>query len=187
MDYDRLIRGVAAALGATTVVFVVLAFAYNLVLLFVALTFGAATFLMYDQISGRMARRVYARVEQQARRNRADGPGRGGRSGFGAGPRADWEPPRGGQRARAAGGRTNRARSRAGGGRSGGGSRRRRQAGDRLSAAEAYRRLGLEPGADQSAVKAAYRERVKAVHPDTDGGDEERFKRVKEAYERLAD
>jgi curved DNA-binding protein CbpA len=36
-------------------------------------------------------------------------------------------------------------------------------------------------------VRAAYRERVKAVHPDTDSGDEEQFKRVNRAYERLTE
>jgi curved DNA-binding protein CbpA len=34
-------------------------------------------------------------------------------------------------------------------------------------------------------VKQAYREKVKEVHPDTDGGDEEAFKKVNRAYERL--
>jgi curved DNA-binding protein CbpA len=34
-------------------------------------------------------------------------------------------------------------------------------------------------------VRAAYRERVKEVHPDTEGGDEEAFKRVTRAYETL--
>jgi curved DNA-binding protein CbpA len=39
--------------------------------------------------------------------------------------------------------------------------------------------------ADQSTIKSAYREKVKEVHPDTEGGDEERFKQVNRAYERL--
>ncbi|WP_238392142.1 J domain-containing protein [Halorussus amylolyticus] len=55
------------------------------------------------------------------------------------------------------------------------------------SAAEAYRTLGLDPGADADAVRRAYRERVKSVHPDRDTGDEDEFLRVKEAYERLQD
>lgn len=49
---------------------------------------------------------------------------------------------------------------------------------------EAYRILDLDPGADDEQVKRAYRERVKRVHPDR-GGDEEEFRRVKNAYERL--
>jgi len=56
-----------------------------------------------------------------------------------------------------------------------------------MSAAEAYRRLDLGPDADDDRVKAAYRKKVKDVHPDTDGGDEESFKQVKEAYERLSE
>jgi curved DNA-binding protein CbpA len=36
-------------------------------------------------------------------------------------------------------------------------------------------------------VRAAYRDRVKEVHPDTDAGDEEAFKSVTAAYERLTD
>ena len=51
---------------------------------------------------------------------------------------------------------------------------------------EAYRTLGLDQDADESAVKRAYREKVKDVHPDR-GGDEEEFKRVTRAYERLTD
>lgn len=70
------------------------------------------------------------------------------------------------------------------------GDRRRQRPGvppadDGPSRAEAYRRLGLEPGANDAAVKRAYRERVKEVHPDTADGDQETFKRVTRAYERL--
>jgi curved DNA-binding protein CbpA len=50
---------------------------------------------------------------------------------------------------------------------------------------EAFRTLGLSVDADEDAVKRAYREKVKEVHPDTDGGDEEAFKKVNRAYERL--
>jgi hypothetical protein len=47
--------------------------------------------------------------------------------------------------------------------------------------AAAFARLGLTTGADVEAVRAAYRERVKAVHPDH-GGDPERFQQLREAY-----
>ena len=88
-----------------------------------------------------------------------------------------------------------------------GGSGRARTAGDRASAAtgrrstrwprdperrrtmdreEALAALGLDRGADQRAVRRAYRDRVKAVHPDADGGDEDEFRRVRAAYERLS-
>jgi hypothetical protein len=55
-----------------------------------------------------------------------------------------------------------------------------------ISPDEAYRRLGLDPGADEREVKRAYRQKVKEVHPDR-GGDEEEFKRVTEAYETLVE
>ena len=42
--------------------------------------------------------------------------------------------------------------------------------------------LGLSRGADEAAVRRAYRRRVKEVHPDH-GGDEEEFRRVQEAYD----
>lgn len=49
------------------------------------------------------------------------------------------------------------------------------------SVESAFAALGLEPDADEAAVRDAYRERVKEVHPDH-GGDEEAFRRVQEAY-----
>lgn len=45
----------------------------------------------------------------------------------------------------------------------------------------AFATLGLGPDAGADSVKAAYREKVKDVHPDL-GGDEETFRRVREAY-----
>jgi len=48
-------------------------------------------------------------------------------------------------------------------------------------AVAAYAELGVQAGAPLAEVKAAYRERVKEVHPDQ-GGDEDEFKRVREAY-----
>ncbi len=45
----------------------------------------------------------------------------------------------------------------------------------------AYAELGLDTDASVSAIKKAYRRRVKEVHPDQ-GGDEAAFKRVREAY-----
>ena len=47
----------------------------------------------------------------------------------------------------------------------------------------AFRELGLSPSATPEDVKGAYRQKVKEVHPDH-GGDEEEFKRVREAYTR---
>jgi len=50
---------------------------------------------------------------------------------------------------------------------------------------EAYRVLGLDPGANEEAIRDAYRRKVKDVHPDAADGDEKEFKRVTEAYETL--
>jgi len=47
--------------------------------------------------------------------------------------------------------------------------------------AAAFDELDVPRGADGDEVKRAYRERVKETHPDQ-GGDEESFRRVREAY-----
>lgn len=47
--------------------------------------------------------------------------------------------------------------------------------------AEAFHLLGLSPGAPEDAVTAAYRAKIKDVHPDH-GGDPEQFQQVHEAY-----
>lgn len=74
-----------------------------------------------------------------------------------------------------------------------GGTRQRARAGPRRppersgpSRREAFRILGLDPGADERRVKRAYREKVKTAHPDR-GGDETEFRRVKNAYDRLTE
>lgn len=46
--------------------------------------------------------------------------------------------------------------------------------------------LGLLEGATQSDIKAAYRRMAGKYHPDREGGDEEMFKKVQEAYEFLS-
>ena len=48
--------------------------------------------------------------------------------------------------------------------------------------AAAFAALGLPATADIEDVKRAYRRRVKEVHPDQ-GGDEEEFRRIREAYD----
>ncbi len=152
-------------------------------LLVLALVFAPVTYLLYRHATGRLLGRVYRGVEQQAARNGAD-PGRGG---FGAGPRGEWQPPRDGQR-RARQSRGTRGER----GRADGRGRARRRGprqpdSDEPTPREAYSVLGVDPGADEGAVRAAYRERIKEVHPDTDGGDEEQFKRVRAAYEVLTE
>jgi hypothetical protein len=184
VDHDRLITGIAAALGGSAAVVAILAFAYGVyAILFLSAALGAAAYFMWYQASGRLAARVYRSVEEQARENSGRERTRTRETGgFGAGPREEWTAPGGrGGRRQARGQQTGRQRQRAGQQRQ----RRAPRADDGPSRAEAYRILGLDSDADESAVKEAYRRKVKEVHPDTDGGDEERFKKVNRAYERL--
>lgn len=45
--------------------------------------------------------------------------------------------------------------------------------------------LGVDPDADRSEIKRAYREKILETHPDKVGGDGQEFMKVKEAYECL--
>ncbi|MFB6108247.1 MAG: J domain-containing protein [Haloplanus sp.] len=159
MDRDRLLLGLAAVFAGLTAVLIVVSFVRQPFLLVVALPFAATTYLLWQHATGRLA--------DQARRRTRRTTGRGGAS--------ERRAP-GGFGASAAG------RSSAGTGR-----RTGSNASARPTRAEAYRTLGLDPGADEATVKRAYRAKVKEVHPDTDGGDEEAFKRVNRAYEVLTD
>lgn len=49
-----------------------------------------------------------------------------------------------------------------------------------------YSMLGLERDADDTAIKAAYRKKVKSAHPDT-GGDPDEFGRITTSYDLLKD
>jgi DnaJ-domain-containing protein 1 len=168
VDRDQLVLGLAAVFAGTSMLLIVLGFVYQLFLLVVAVPFVAVTYVMWSHASGRLEERTRRRRVRQGPRD-PSAASRGPRDfqGFGPGRRA----------AGAAGGETGRRRS------AGGGSTSRRDP----SVAEAYRTLGLEPGASDAAVKQAYRAKVKETHPDTESGDEETFKRVNRAYERLND
>jgi len=50
---------------------------------------------------------------------------------------------------------------------------------------ECYATLGLSSGASSEEVKKAYRKLAKEHHPDKEGGDEETFKKISEAYSTL--
>jgi len=195
---SRIVSGLATVFAGTAVLFAVFGVVYNLVFFVVAAVFGAVAYFMWYHASGRFARRLYRSVERQAAVDDS-------RGGFGAGPREEWTSPRDEQRRRArtaaenAGQRAGRRRAATGqrasgqagrGGRAGRAGRAGRRpdprADDGPTPAEAYDVLGLDRGADADAVKRAYRERVKEVHPDSPDGDEEAFKEVKAAYERLS-
>lgn len=156
---------------------------YSPALLILAAVFGAVTYLLYYQASGRMLDRIYRGVEQRA------ATGDRNRGGFGAGPREEWTPPRQEQR-RQARQQSRRERVRqAQQRRARGGGRRQanavQQSGPSLR--EASQILGVDPNADEGTIKRVYRNRIKEVHPDADDGDEEQFKRVQAAYERLTE
>lgn len=187
MSPRRIVTGLALAFGGMSLLLVVAGLLANPGLLVLAAVFLGVTYLLWYHASGRLARRVYRQVENQAR---VDDRGVGrhqspaGRGGFGAGPREEWTGPRRGGRQTPGDGARRGARQR--------GQQRRRRAraatgGGELTAREAYDVLGLDPGADAEAVRTAYRERIKEVHPDTDGGDQAAFRRVRTAYERLTD
>jgi len=55
----------------------------------------------------------------------------------------------------------------------------------RMRCEEAYDVLDVDPGSEESVIRDAYLSRIKTVHPDSDAGDEESFRRVQRAYERL--
>src|SRR5215213_3895683 len=59
-----------------------------------------------------------------------------------------------------------------------------------MAEADYYELLGVQRGADDAAIKAAYRRLAKECHPDRHGGctnQEARFKEISEAYECLKD
>jgi len=162
VDRDRLVLGLASMFAGLTVVLVVLAFVYQLFLLFLAIPFAATTYLMWHHSTGRIEER--ARREARASRASAGRRERRAPGGFGAAARGAASG------ARASGRRTGAPAADAG-----------------PSRREAYETLGLDPDASDDEVRRAYRSKVKEVHPDADGGDEEAFKRVNRAYERLRD
>lgn len=179
MDRSPLVVGLAAVFAGMTVMLIVLAAVFrDPVVAFLSVPFAAATYLFWYHASGRIREGIHERARRQrAKREARAAQDDRERDGFGAGPRFGGGPrsrtareTRTGQQARA-GGRTARGQ--------------RVDAGA-ISRREAYRTLGLEQGADEATVRRTYREQVKDVHPDR-GGDEEAFKELTRAYERLTD
>jgi hypothetical protein len=158
VDRDRLLLGLAAVFAGLAVALTAVALAEQPFLALLSLPFGVTAYLMWHQATGRLKERA---------RRRAQRPPRDARVGARA-----TEGPRGGPWADP---RDARADGAAPAGRPG------------PSRTEAYRTLGLDPDASPEEVKRAYRERVKEVHPDTESGDEEAFKRINRAYETLTD
>lgn len=198
MARNRLVLGLAAVFAGLTAVLLIGALAVQPFLLAVALPFAATTYLLWSHATGRLAKRARRR---EAARGRGDGfgPARGGtgervRDQFGRGDATD----RGRRRAASAGqtgshGRRADGRRRRAAGQRGAGNQRTRgetrqpNAERDLTAAEARRVLGVSPEADQEQIREVYRKQVKQTHPDTADGDEESFKRLNRAYERLTE
>lgn len=186
MERTRLVLGLAVAFAGMTILLAVVAVALGQIfVVLVATPFAVVAYFFWYQATGRLRETV--------RSSQARGTAASGRGGFGAGPRGGWVPPREQRRRR----REKRAHenywraqearrddTRAG---PDPGTDRDRRTGSTArdpTVVEAYRVLGVEYGADETVVRDAYRDLVKEVHPDR-GGDEDSFKRVTAAYERL--
>ena len=161
MKRQRLLVALASVLAGITVLLVMLGIVYNLVLVVSAVPFGAAAYIIWYHATGRL--------EARARRRRVD-------------PRQRRADPR-------QGGTGDPRQRGTGDPRFNGGWQRQQwpDADQNLSVQEAYRRLDLEPGADQERIRQAYRRKVKDVHPDREGGDERAFREVQQAYDRLSE
>lgn len=170
VDRDRLVLGLAAVFAGLTTLLAVAALAEQPFLLLVAVPFAVTTYFLWYHASGRLATRTRSR---RAGNRRA---GRDARGGFDVDGTTDRSRRRSGPDGPGADARASDAGSRADATFSTGPSR-----------AEAHRILGVEPGADSDVIRRAYRNKVKEVHPDAESGDEDTFKRVNRAYERLHD
>ncbi|MFC7216331.1 DnaJ domain-containing protein [Saliphagus sp. GCM10025334] len=195
MQRSPIVLLVAALFAGMTALLVIGSFVSRSPIPFVvAVPLGATAYFMYYHGSGKLLERLRRREvrsrQRQRDRTRRTRSNRD-RGGFGAGPRARGDP-----RTRA----EREARFSAGLGRGGpesgpgfgtestewryGGPQERVSASSGPTTAEARSVLGVDPTADQAAIKQAYRDRVKDVHPDR-GGDEAEFKQVTAAYDRL--
>jgi len=165
--------GIASVFVGITVLMVVVGLAVNPFFLFIALPFGGSAYLMWYQASGKLAERM--RRQAASGQFNAAGRQRTAPGGFGAGAsRRGFSTRERARRARQT--RQNRRRA-----------RREPRSDAGLSAVEARNVLGVEASASQSDIKAAYRQQAKRYHPDSESGDEARFKKVSRAYERLSE
>jgi DnaJ-domain-containing protein 1 len=185
---SRLVIGLAAVFAGLTAVLTIAALVVQPFLLIVALPFAATTYFLWLHATGRLADRT--RRAQTAASHESSDSTRRRRFTPGATDSAATDG-RGRARETARGAAGRERRGRGAGSRAGNASRDTRTRTTptveqpTLSREEACRILGVSPDADQDTVKAAYREQVKRTHPDTAAGDEQAFKRLNRAYERL--
>lgn len=175
MNGETIVVGLAAVMGGTTAFMLVIGVVVSPIFLVFALPFAGATYVMWRHATGRLD---FERVRTVAS---AGAPPGGAGPHFGDGSGADRK--RRARRNRRRAHRARRAQADERRRRTGNGARS--DGASLLSKREAENTLGVEPDAPQSTVKRAYRRRVKEVHPDTDTGSREEFKRVTRAYERL--
>lgn len=204
MHHEVIVAWLAGLFGLMAVTLALAAALVSWPVLLVAAPLGATAVLLWYHASGRlrerMERQAYRRRVERQRHDSRGAPG----TGVGPGPTGTGRAATGRARGAAAAGPTatdgGRRAAPGGFGASAGRRRERRAAGQsrgarRAGTAAAARQrgmsrrralsvLGLEPGADDADVRAAYRSRVKETHPDR-GGDADAFMRVTEAYERL--
>lgn len=170
--------GLAVTLGLAAV-----ATGQLFVLLIVA-PFAVTAYFMWLQSTGRLRERLRDNARAGSfgdRRGRGTTFGAEARRTGGEGARAEWARERAAQGAFEGERRGPfRDRRRRRGRRDG----RRRPPGDGPTLSEAYDALDLSTDAEMERVRSAYREKVKETHPDS-GGDEEEFKRVTAAYDRI--
>jgi hypothetical protein len=174
MVRDTVGLALAGVLAGLAAMLFVASIAVQPFLVVFAIPFAAGAYLVWQAsigeygargVSGSEARRARARRARAANDRAASDGYRGTTAG-------ERRRSRNYERARAAGRRAS-------------GRERAREEPDTLARREAARVLGVDADAEPAAVRSAYRERVKEVHPDTEGGDAEAFQQVNDAYERL--
>lgn len=164
----QLVGGLAATFIGLTAFLVITGVVVHPLLLFVAIPFGTAAYLLWEHASGRLADRIRKRASRSTGRERARAQRR-------------TRARRNGQRATASA----RGKRFVGGE----GDRRDRapRTGKGPTVEEAYATLGVDPSASSAEVRRAYREQAKELHPDSADGEEEAFKELTAAYELLDD
>jgi len=161
VTHSPVLLGLAAVLAGTTAILAIFGVVYNPILFVAATPFGAATYVVWRHVTGRLTPRRRERVSPFD-------AARGARDAGAAGRRDTGGP--GGSRA----GR--RARTGEGAG---------PEAAETQRLREAARLLDVDPDADADTIRAAYRERARELHPDAPDGDADAFQDVRAAYDRL--